>query len=291
MRKLKKMGAILMTGLLIMSATACGTEKQTGQSGSNDVQAKVAAAQKKMAELKSAEAVMDMDMSITAKDEDGKEQSFDMKTTSTMVMFNEPMKVKVDMKMSMGELGETTMEMYAEEKDGKYISYTNLLGAWTATELDKDAIQQYSLEQNADMYLNGISNVKEAGSEEVNGEKTTKYEAEISGEAIEELAKSTGVFDLAGLSDEESKTMEEMFTDAKGIKITVWLNEDNYIVKISEDLTDLMSGVMEKASEASGSEEDTGSISKFVINMTYSNFDKATDFEIPEDAQKAEVVS
>ena len=286
MRKLKKLGAIVLTSLFVVSTVACGSSS----SGKDDVTSRLVEAQKKMEEVKNAEATLEMKLEAVSTDEDGKEESLNMSTTGNIVMFSDPIKAKIEMNMALEGLGSVDMNMYMEEKDGKYISYTNLLGSWTATEVSLDDVDQYSLEKNAELYIKDLKNVKEIGTEEINGENTTKIEGEVSGEQLKSLIESSGMLDLTGLSETETKEMEKLLANMGDLKLTVWLNDDNYMVKVSEDLTEFANKLVKNLAE----EDDTindASFTNLVVTISYDKFNEAQDFEIPEDARNAEVTS
>src|SRR5699024_12019749 len=82
MRKLKKLSAILLTGVLTFSAVACGnsTGNHAKTESGASVQERIASVQTKMQEVKSLEMSMDMDMALKAT-EDGESFDFTMKTS------------------------------------------------------------------------------------------------------------------------------------------------------------------------------------------------------------------
>ena len=136
MRKLKKLSAILLTGVLTFSAVACGnsTGNHAKTESGASVQERIASVQTKMQEVKSLEMSMDMDMALKAT-EDGESFDFTMKTSGVTSMLQDPLKAKSDMTVDMGELGSQTVQSYIEEVDGKYMVYSGIDNAWTSTEL------------------------------------------------------------------------------------------------------------------------------------------------------------
>ena len=122
MRKLKKLSAILLTGVLTFSAVACGnsTGNHAKTESGASVQERIASVQTKMQEVKSLEMSMDMDMALKAT-EDGESFDFTMKTSGVTSMLQDPLKAKSDMTVDMGELGSQTVQSYIEEVDGKEV--------------------------------------------------------------------------------------------------------------------------------------------------------------------------
>lgn len=292
MRKLKKLSAILLTGVLTFSAVACGnsTGNHAKTESGTSVQERIASVQTKMQEVKSLEMSMDMDMALKAT-EDGESFDFTMKTSGVTSMLQDPMKAKSDMTVDMGELGSQTVQSYIEEVDGKYMVYSGIDNAWTSTELSADLIAQYDAKQSANAYLKGFSNAKEVGTEEVNGKQTTKIEGEVSGEALEDMVNETGLLQsLTGTVGSDADMLKNMLSDMGGLKITLWVTDDNELVKVEEDMTDMMSKMMEKLSGENGA-DIAMEVSTAKLSVTYDKINAVDDFEIPEEAKNATPVN
>lgn len=292
MRKFKKLGAILLTGALMLSSTACGnnTSNTTKTESNISAQDRIASVQSTMQEVKSLEMSTDMNMILKATQDD-ESHDFTIKTTGTTLMLQDPIKAKIDMTVDMGELGSQTIQSYIEEVDGKYMTYSGIDGSWNSSELSSDLIGQYDAKQSADAYLKGLSNVKEVGTEEVNGKQTTKIEGEISGDALEEMINETGVLQsLTGVTGSDDDTLKNLFSDMGGLKLTLWVTDDNELVKIEEDLTDMINKMMQQLA----SEDSTGltmDVSNAVVTVTYDKINAVDDFEIPAEAKNATPIS
>ena len=271
----KRTAAFALSAALALSLAACGsgTEKSTGD---------IATALEKINAVKSLEAtmVMEMDMSLMG-------QSMETETAMNMVCFNDPMKLKADMTMDMGELGSFTMNMYAAMDGDNYTVYMNDGSAWTSETVDMSYLQQYDAQESMNLYLESGDDYTLEGTEEINGSTANKFTGVIRGDALEEVLASSGA-----TSSLESSVgdldLSELYSDLGDLPITVWVDqESSYPVRYAMDMTELMQGIMEKSMAAAGGEGDisgTLTVDKVSLIMDCFNFDNATDFEIPAEA-------
>lgn len=271
----KRTAAFALSAALALSLAACGsgTEKSTGD---------IATALEKINAVKSLEAtmVMEMDMSLMG-------QSMETETAMNMVCFNDPMKLKADMTMDMGELGSFTMNMYAAMDGDNYTVYMNDGSAWTSETVDMSYLQQYDAQESMNLYLESGDDYTLEGTEEINGSTANKFTGVIRGDALEEVLAASGA-----TSSLESSVgdldLSELYSDLGDLPITVWVDqESSYPVRYAMDMTELMQGIMEKSMAAAGGEGDisgTLTVDKVSLIMDCFNFDNATDFEIPAEA-------
>lgn len=271
----KRTAALALSAALTLSLTACGsgTEKSAGD---------IATALEKINAVKSLEAtmVMEMDMSVMG-------QSMETETSMNMTCFNDPMKLKADMTMDMGEIGSFTMNMYAAMDGDNYTVYVNDGSAWTSETVDVSYLQQYDAKESMNLYLESGDDYTQEGTEEINGSTANKFTGVIRGEALEEvlaasgatsnLEASVGELDLAGL-----------YSDLGDLEITVWVDQESgYPVRYAMDMTQMLQGMMDKILAASAEGEDTsGMLTVDKVNMVMDcfNFNSAADFEIPAEA-------
>lgn len=271
----KRTAAFALSAALALSLAACGsgTEKSTGD---------IATALEKINAVKSLEAtmVMEMDMSLMG-------QSMETETAMNMVCFNDPMKLKADMTMDMGELGSFTMNMYAAMDGDNYTVYMNDGSAWSSETVDMSYLQQYDAQESMNLYLESGDDYTLDGTEEINGSTANKFTGVIRGDALEEVLAASGA-----TSSLESSVgdldLSELYSDLGDLPITVWVDQESgYPVRYAMDMTELMQGIMEKSMAAAGGEEDISgmiTMDKMSLVMDCFNFDNATDFEIPAEA-------
>lgn len=277
MRTGKRLAALTLGAALALSVTACG-----GTASREDAAKKIQAAAEKMNAVESMDATMymEMDMSIMG-------QSFQTDTTMDMSCFNDPVKLKADMTMSMGSLGSMSMSIFAQENGDALDMYLYDGTNWTYQSTDISAAKQYDAQQSMDLYLDSGTEYVSAGTEEINGATADKYTGIIRGDALEEVLKASGATQnlessMGGLVD-----VSEMYSNLGDMPITVWIDQaTGYPVRYYMDMTDIMQSIMSKA--MSGVEGAQGlTMDKVEVTMDCSNYNSVADFEIPAEALEA----
>ncbi len=291
MKFFNKLISLAMVIVMMFSIAACGGGNSGGEGEETPQESTaptpeevVKAAENNMREATSIESNMTMDMAMTS---DG--QTVNMKTNMDMVSFTDPMKLKMDMTMDMGEqLGGTqTIQFYADETDGAMTMYMNMMGNWYKQNVPEEQLAQYDTKENLSTYLDSSTGFTEAGTEQVNGEDATKYDGVITGSQMNEVLKASGALDdlepmLAG-TDLDASTIYE---DLPDITMSIWINAEQYPVKYEMDMTAMMQGLMDKVM-ATAQQEQALTVDAMKISMTNKNFNNAADFEIPEEAKNA----
>lgn len=287
--KLKKIMTLLLTGVLLVASTACGDAKTGNGTGKMTLEERVLDSQKKMSDMKSISMDMEMEMNMSAKVGEEEPQEITTKTTGKIDMFYKPMKAKMDMNIDMGELGAQAMQMYMEEKDGKYFTYTGMLEQWFSQEVDATAFEQYNAQENAELYLKSLGDLKEVATEQVNGKEATKIEGVVKGEALEKIMESSGIMESLKSQGMDEELLSKIYKEMGDFKMAIWLDRDNYMVKVEEDMTEMMSKMTEKMLEDT---EAAGGVTftKVVVTGTYNNFNQVEEFEIPEEAKNAQAL-
>lgn len=296
----KKILAFMMTVVLAMSLAACGddaagsgTPNDAAGSAEETVEAEVDPYETALENMKAvtsmdAQMVMEMDMAVGA---DGEEQSMEAVTTMDMVCFTDPVRLKLDMTMDMGEIGSVTQNVYAEAaEDGTYTMYLYDGESWTVQNVENAAVEQYDARGNMLANMDSSYHYVAAGTEQVDGANAYKYTGKITGDDLNETMISSGALDsFSSLGIDESQ-LESMMTDLGEIPVTMWIDEATlYPVKYEMDMTAAMDKLMANMLEAMGDQASglTISIPKLKVIMTCSNFNAATAFEIPEEAKAA----
>lgn len=274
---------LAVAAAMAMAFTAVGCGGNAGSSDSTDVEALLTKAQETMDSVESMAMDMDMEIGMAMG-----EESIDMVTSAKILAVNEPLKMKMDMSVDMGEMGSQSMQMYAEEKDGQFLTYTNADGAWYAQSVTADSLAQYNAEGNMDLYLKNISNFSKTGEEDINGVTASKIEGVLTGDAMKEAIEESGVLSSVenmGLSAED---IEAIYSS--DLPLAMWIDADGYVVKYEMDMTAMMQTVMDQAMANAG--EAAGDvkieISKTTISMTCKDFN-AVEVEIPAEAANATV--
>ncbi len=283
----KKFLAVAAAMTMAFAAAGCGGGDNSGNAGgsdSADVEALLTKAQETMAGVESMATEMNMEISMAMG-----EESIDMITNAKILTVNEPLKMQMDMSMDMGEMGSQDMQMFAEEKDGQFVTYINMDGAWYAQSATAESLAQYDADANMDLYLKNISGFSKTGEEDVNGKTASKIEGVLTGDAMKEAIQDSGALisvENMGLSTED---MEALYSS--DLPLTMWIDADGYVVKYEMDMTAMMQAVMDQAMASAGAEAGDAKIeiSKTAVSMICKDFN-AVEVEIPAEAANATVI-
>lgn len=279
MKKMKRATALILSAALALSLAACSG----GETGSANEPAKdpLVAATEKLAGLKSldAQTIMEMEISVQG-------QTVTSKTTMDITSFSDPLKMKIEVTSEAAGASQKA-SIYAEGEKDAYTIYTSADGTnWAKASATEADLLQYDAKASLVEYLALSSDFKEAGTETLDAGEATKYTGVIGSDGIEAVIGSSGALDTlssSGITDEQLKTM---FKDMKDMPVTLWLDKaTGYPVKYDIDMTDVMAAIAKGILTATGQPEDAMAFTKTTISITQSNFDKATDFEIPAEAK------
>ena len=302
----KKVLSLILSGVLVLSATACGkssndagaavntntqTETQDSAEPVSEAQPEVDPMEESMKNLESvtsmeAQMVMDMDMTISA---NGQEQVIESTTTIDMVWFNDPLKLKMDMTMDMGDQGSVDMQIYAEPSEsGTFNVYMFDGQSWSTQETAESALAEYDARSNLMSYIGDGSLYKQEGTEQVNGANAYKYSYVLSEEEMKQQMLDSGALDSVSSLGLDVSQIDSMLDDLGDITAYVWIDETSYYpVQYEMDMTTAMNSLMANMIEALGDQAEGLSITvpELKVVMTCSNFNNATDFTVPDEAK------
>jgi len=307
MKKRNKILALILAVTMPFSFTACGSEKQDGGATAqqeadasdkgDDSQATeeksaadiLADAQEKMKGVKSiaAKMVMEMDMDMEA---NGEKQSVQSVTNYDMDCIYDPLKIKIDMSMDMGQTGSTSMQMYAQEKDGKYTLYISDGTQWQSQSVQLEDLGRYDAAASMEEYLNENYNFEVAGTEQVDGKNAYKLTGKITGDDMKDTMLSSGALDSLNTLNIDSSQIDSLIDGLGDIPVIIWVDEQSsYVLKYDMDMSEVMSTLLPKLIESMGEQAEglTMNISKLKMEMTCSDYDAVEDFSIPKEAKKA----
>ena len=327
----KKFLALLLTATLAVSVTACGSddskttsapadttatadagpteqkeeaakdageekkeeEQKETEEAKAEVENPIEEALKRMADVTSMEMqmVMNMDMSVEA---DGEKQSVESVTTMDMEYMADPMKIKMEMFMDMGEAGSQSMSIYGDvDENGNYMMYMSDGESWYAQEVSEYDLEEYNAQSSMEEKIGDTSAYVLEGTEKLNGADVYKYSCTLTGDEMQEALSSSGALDQLsslGLSASDAYSMldglgelvEYVYVDA----------ETYYVVQYEMDMTEIMDALFAAVLEALGEQAEglTMSISKMELVMTCSNYNGISDITIPEEALSAVAV-
>ena len=304
MKKMSKILAFMMCVVLSIGClTGCGGKSEeeglmsavTGINNAESCEVEVSMAGKMS--MRMGEEAQDLDMKM------------DMKGTS----FQDPLKMKITGSVAM--MGEsTTMESYIQKENEKYVLYSNVEGTWTKMELgDLDTalassgMSSYSNQLSADI---GKYTKKE---EKKEGETTyLVYDYTVSGEEMESMLEGSTSSVKSMLGDsvdakEYQDLMNRVVSSIGNVTLTVYVDvKKQEISRVEYPMTDMMNKMfdelmkyikdkaLEEATEDEAKEVNEMmnsmemKVSDMNMSISYKNVNKAEDFEIPDEALKAE---
>lgn len=248
--------------------------------------------------------VMDMDVKVFG---------FPMEFSAAMDMtaFRDPLKIKSDMEMDLGLLGDTQMQVYAGEQNGKYRLYVKESDGWKISEVEAKDLGRYDGLSMMKTYIEQTSELTAAGTDELPGGEAMKYTGVVHGEGLEKVLFESGSMKLfAGLLkqnmlkplgnklEQEEEKLPGLLKNAEDMKVTLWIDKKTgYPVQCSVDITDMLSEALTLIQEeAADGKEGTDLTSQIrltgtTITVRCSDFNEAEDFVIPKEALNGKVVS
>lgn len=278
MKLAKRTAALALGALLALSAAGCGG----GTTSADDPQARIQAAAEKVNAAESMEAAMTMEMDMTVMG-----QTMESDTVMEMVCFANPMKLKADMTMDMGDLGSITMTMYVQEENGQYTSYLYDGSSWISSVMDLGDLEQYDAQQSMDLYLQSGADYAHQGTEEVNGVTADKYSGVIRGDALEEVLAASGAGDSMSATL-GGTDLSQLYSDLGDLPITVWVDrESGYPVRYTMDMTAMMQGMLDTLAAGGDGTDVAVTVEKMALTMDCSAYNSAADFDIPAEALAA----
>lgn len=294
MKLLKKLLALCVIAAMVLSITACGDggDSKGGDPSSDNIMEKAAAA---MESVKNYNLTMDMEMNMSAQG-----QTIETLTKAEGSCIADPLLMKLNMTMDMGQIGAMDMIMFAEKDGENYVTYMSEDNGTTWIKQITDSeegsqIKQYDVRDSMDLYLESVENFKENGTETINGSEAVRYDGVISKDAIDEVMAATGAdqqLESLGLSEDAA----DMYKDLGELPVSIWIDKETSLpVKCDMDMTEIMQSLMAKMMSAiakndSSAEDIELTVDKMFISMTMSDFNNVEPFEIPEAAKAAEAM-
>lgn len=184
----------------------------------------------------------------------------------------------LDLESPDGSIG-VNFEAYSVEEDGTYVVYAGSQGEWIKMEMDEGDISTFGgdlYSQLEDMHEDfeldeDLSEVEEKDCFKLTGDISGEYLADVMSEN-EEVMDEMGASDMLDM---------DALAEAK-IPCTVEIYKDDILpARINMDLQDILVTVM-------GEEGEDIEVSDFYIEITYVEYDKVKEIEVPDEAKDAE---
>ena len=273
----RPIAATLLALVMALGLTACG-------GGGGDPAAETPAqvmeqSQKAMEAVKSLHYDMDMSFGMSAQG-----QSVDVKSNMSVDYILEPMTMKMDMHMDLGEMGKQDMTTYLVTEDGTATMYIqDQTGTWTTTPVgDLSSLDQYDATASMDLYLSSTENFTENGTETINGKEAVRYDGVIAKEDMEEVLEASGMLDQLESLNLGSSTA--MISELGDLPVSVWIEKETYYpVRYDMDMTELM----KKMFDQMGAAEMGLTLSDVKVCMVMSQMNEIGDITLPDEAKAA----
>ena len=286
MKKMKKVAGMSLAMVMgVTSAAGCGTSAVKMPEEPSEI-AKLA--------TERTNALKSYELSGTAKiDVEAMGESVAADVTLNAVYFKDPMKMKMDMNVVYGEEN-MDMSMYMMKEEDSYVMYmgTTVEGteSWMKQTIDSSdeanaalfkqlegAENNEMVEKYADLYT--LSEEKAADGE-------TALDFTLTADTLTSIVSEMGMEEQLT----EAGASTEMFAMLGDIKAQMTVDNKNvYWKSIKMDLAQNIQGLLDTIMAAYGDAagDTTMAVNACSIEMTYSKYDEATDFELPEAAKDA----
>ena len=283
-------GALLLAAVLTLSLAACGASEPTPE----EILAQTLQNRQEAPESLSASVTAQVDMEIQAGDQT---QTLETTTVMDMVCFSDPLKLKAETSMDMGELGSFSATVYAQQEGEAYTTYTDVGGQWVREEnASAELLEQYNASAEMNSYLSSTDQWTFQQEEELEGTRTLKFSGTVTGSQVSDLLEESGVLDSLGTMQQlgvSAENLEGMLQNLGDITIEMWIDpEICYPVRYEMDMTQVCNALMDNVLQVlSDMGQSTDGISfrypRVQMTMTCSDINAAPDFEIPAEALEA----
>lgn len=289
MKRWKRSGALILAAVLSLSLSACGGSEPTPE----EILDQTLQNSQEGLESLSASVTAQIDMEVQAGDQT---QTMETTTAMDMVCFSDPLKLKVETSMDMGELGSFSATVYAQQEGETYTTYTDVGGQWFRETASAELLEQYNASAEMNSYLSSTDQWTFQQEEELDGMTTLKFSGTVTGSQVSALMEESGVLDSLGTMQQlgvSTENLQGMLQDLGDMTIEMWIDpEICYPVRYEMDMTQVCNTLMEHVLQVL---EDMGQSTAGVsiqypqvqMTMTCSDINSAPDFEIPAEALEA----
>lgn len=221
------------------------------------------------------------------------------KASMDMVSFQSPYKLKTDVNLDLGLLGETQALNYACQKDDFYLLYTKNKKGWNVEETTASELYKYDGQRMMQTFLEQIEELTEQGTEKLQGRSTYKYTGIIRWEGLQKILLDTGLVDhLATVMQGsvlksvgnvlgQQEQIKALMKKAEDLEVTLWIDEQTgYPLQCSMDVTEMLSDAFGKLVESSSDNTGTKKWSGFKLTgaeivIQCGEYNQAQEFTMP----------
>ena len=186
MKRWKRSGALILAAVLSLSLAACGGSEPTPE----EILDQTLQNSQEALESLSASVTAQIDMEVQAGDQT---QTMETTTAMDMVCFSDPLKLKAETSMDMGELGSFSATVYAQQEGETYTTYTDVGGQWFKETASAELLEQYNASAEMNSYLSSTDQWTFQQEEELDGMTTLKFSGTVTGSQVSALMEEIGV--------------------------------------------------------------------------------------------------
>jgi outer membrane lipoprotein-sorting protein len=267
---------------MVFSLAACGGDTSVSAPAGPSIEDLLAQAQESMASVTSMRYTTTMDMDLAA---DG--EAMQVLTTVKTDCILDPLTLKMDTTLDLGEWGDLTTESYVTTQGDTATVYTGMDVAgtgemtWASQELsDLSYLSQYDAQSSFELYLSSAESFTEAGQETISGVACTRYDGTIAKDAIRQVLDASGVLDQ--LDTLELGDLSGLLDVLDDLPISIWLSqEDSTPMQYELEMTGLMQSMMDQLF----ADEDVNiEVNRVTVSLTMEEFNNLETLQIPEEA-------
>ena len=283
MKWMKRTAALGAAALLTLSLAACSSGNADGT---------VAAALEKAKSATSVDAVLEMTAEYTTE-----EQNLSVINRMTLTTFQDPLKIKAEVALDMASGEDTfnqTITMYAQKEGEDLVQYATDGSYWAKQTTTQDVLDTYNVGDTLSAYVSAASGFRKNGTETVNGADAEKYTGSITGKPLVEILETNGYLEsISSMSEDQQEKIKANLESLPAAEVAVWVDQEGYLVQMEMDMMKVVSNMEANIDETLGhptttDEETTNELVASSVRLTCSNFNAATDFELPAEALEAE---
>ncbi len=289
MKRWRRSGALILAAVLSLSLAACGGSEPTPE----EILDQTLQNSQEELESLSASVTAQVDMEIQVGDQT---QTMETTTAMDMVCFSDPLKLKAETSMDVGELGSFSATVYAQQEGDAYITYTDVGGQWFRETASAELLEQYNASAEMNSYLSSTDQWTFQQEEELDGAAVLKFSGTVADSQVSAMLEESGVLDSLGTMQQlgvSAENLQGMLQGLGEITIQMWVDpEICYPVRYEMDMTQVCNTLTEnvlQVLEDMGQSTDGISIQypQVKMIMTCSDINSAPDFEIPAEALEA----
>ena len=177
MKRWKRSGTLILAAVLSLSLAACGGSEPTPE----EILDQTLQNSQEGLESLSASVTAQIDMEIQVGDQT---QTMENTTAMDMVCFSDPLKLKAETSMDMGELGSFSATVYAQQEGETYTTYTDVGGQWFKETASAELLEQYNASAEMNSYLSSTDQWAFQQEEELDGKTVLKFSGTVTGSQV-----------------------------------------------------------------------------------------------------------